>query len=144
MDTGLNYNDANSTDNFVRYFRATTQVLRDLGMGSVYWPGIGGKITAGQSDDWYAMQKLHGSGTNLTLTTPNASGAGRLRYAWGLTGGTPTAPTTPTTPPTTPSATPSTVRNVGTNTCLYAPVSPPGNAHARWATVPPRPRSGGH
>ena len=42
-------------------------------MGSVYWPGLGGKITAGQSDDWYSMQKLHGSGTNLTLTTPNAS-----------------------------------------------------------------------
>ena len=73
MDTGLNYDDVNSTDNFVRYFRATTQVLRELGMGSVYWPGIGGKITAGQNDDWYAMQKLQGSGTNLTLTTPNAS-----------------------------------------------------------------------
>ena len=86
MDTGLNYDDANSTDNFVRYFRATTQVLRELGMGSVYWPGLGGKITAGQNDDWYAMQKLQGSGTNLTLTTPNASGAGRLRYGWGLTG----------------------------------------------------------
>jgi hypothetical protein len=85
MDTGLNYDDAGSTENFVRYFRATTQVLRELGMGSVYWPGIGGKITAGQNDDWYAMQKLHGSGTDLTLTTPNLSGAGRLRYAWGLT-----------------------------------------------------------
>nr|WP_221379007.1 ricin-type beta-trefoil lectin domain protein [Actinoplanes polyasparticus] len=86
MDTGLNYDDANSADNFVRYFRATTQVLRELGMGSVYWPGIGGKITAGQNDDWYAMQKLQGSGTNLTLTTPNATGAGRLQYSWGLTG----------------------------------------------------------
>ena len=84
MDTGLNYNDANSADNFVRYFHATTQVLRELQMGSVYWPGLGGKITAGQNDDWYAMQKLQGSGTNLTLTTPSASGSGRLRYAWGL------------------------------------------------------------
>jgi hypothetical protein len=84
MDTGLNYSDANSTENFVRYFRATTQVLRELQMGSVYWPGLGGKITAGQSDDWYSMQKLQGSGTSLTLTTPNTSGAQRLRYAWGL------------------------------------------------------------
>ncbi|HEY0000220.1 MAG TPA: cellulase family glycosylhydrolase [Actinoplanes sp.] len=84
MDTGLNYNDAASTDNFVAYFHAATQVLRELQMGSVYWPGLGGKITAGQTDDWYSMQKLQGSGTNLTLTTPSASGAGRLRYAWGL------------------------------------------------------------
>ena len=130
MDTGLNYNDAASTDNFVRYYRATTQVLHDLRMGSVYWPGIGGKITAGQSDDWYAMQKLHGTGTNLTLSTPNASGAARLRYAWGL-GGTPTTSTTPSTAPTTPATTPSTVRNLGTGTCLYAPASPPANVQAQ-------------
>jgi hypothetical protein len=114
MDTGLNYNDANSTDNFVRYFRATTQVLRDLGMGSVYWPGIGGKITAGQSDDWYAMQKLQGTGTNLTLTTPNASGAGRLKYAWG-------SGTTPTVGPSTPPATGNRLRNTGSGRCLDVP-----------------------
>ena len=29
MDSGLNYGDANSTDNFVRYIRAVTQVMRD-------------------------------------------------------------------------------------------------------------------
>jgi hypothetical protein len=114
MDTGLNYNDANSTENFVRYFRATTEVLRELGMGSVYWPGIGGKLTAGQSDDWYAMQKLQGSGTNLTLTTPNASGAGRLRYAWGLTG---TTPSTGTSTGTTGNR----LRNTGSGRCLDVP-----------------------
>ena len=85
MDTGLNYDNANSTDNFVRYFRATTTVLRELKIGSIYWPGLGGKIHAGQNDDWYAMQKLHGTGTNLTLTTPSISGRGRLQYGWGLT-----------------------------------------------------------
>jgi hypothetical protein len=113
MDTGLNYDDVNSTDNFVRYFRATTQVLRELGMGSVYWPGIGGKITAGQNDDWYAMQKLHGSGTNLTLTTPNATGAGRLRYAWGLTG------TVPDPGPVTGNR----LRNTGSGRCLDVPAA---------------------
>ena len=113
MDTGLNYDDANSTDNFVRYFRATTQVLRELGMGSVYWPGIGGKITAGQNDDWYAMQKLQGSGTNLTLTTPNATGAGRLRYAWGLTGTDPSPDPAPG----------NRLRNTGSGRCLDVPAA---------------------
>ncbi|MEH0532707.1 cellulase family glycosylhydrolase [Streptomyces stelliscabiei] len=89
MDTGLNYQDAGSSDNFVRYFRATTTVLRDLRIGSVYWPGLGGKIRAGQGDDWYAMQKLHGTGTNLTLSTPSAGGRERLRYGWGLDGDVP-------------------------------------------------------
>ena len=115
MDTGLNYDDAGSTDNFVRYFRATTQVLRELGMGSVYWPGIGGKLTAGQNDDWYAMQKLQGSGTNLTLTTPNASGAGRLRYAWGLTGPDPSPSPSP--------ATGNRLRNTGSGRCLDVPAA---------------------
>ena len=114
MDTGLNYHDAASTDNFVRYFRATTQVLRELGMGSVYWPGIGGKLTAGQNDDWYAMQKLQGSGTNLTLTTPNVSGAERLKYAWGA-GATPTGGTS------TPPATGNRLRNTGSGRCLDVP-----------------------
>jgi hypothetical protein len=117
MDTGLNYDDANSTDNFVRYFRASTQVLREQGMGSVYWPGIGGKLTAGQNDDWYAMQKLQGSGTNLTLTTPNASGAGRLRYAWGLTGTDPSpSPSSSTSP-----ASGNRLRNTGSGRCLDVP-----------------------
>jgi hypothetical protein len=84
MDTGLNYNDGNSGDNFVRYLRAVTDTMRELNMGSTYWPAIGGKITQGQSDDWYSIQKLHGSGTSLTLSTASASGADRLWHGWGL------------------------------------------------------------
>jgi len=86
MDTGLDYNDANSGDNFVQYLRAVTDSMHDLSIGSTYWPGIGGKIHEGQSDDWYSMQKLEGSGTNLNLSTPNTSGLDRLWYAWGLDG----------------------------------------------------------
>lgn len=84
MDTGLDYSNAGSTDNFVRYLRALTDSMRELSVGSTYWPAIGGKITQGQGDDWYSLQKLHGSGTNLTLSTPNTSGVDRLRLAWGL------------------------------------------------------------
>ena len=63
----------------MRYLRATPTVLRELRIGSIYWPGLGGKVTSGQNDDWYAVQKLHGTGTSLTLSTPNASGVDRLR-----------------------------------------------------------------
>ncbi|GGM22230.1 carbohydrate-binding protein [Micromonospora sonchi] len=118
MDTGLNYHDATSADNFVRYFRATTTVLRELRIGSIYWPGLGGKVTAGQSDDWYAMQKLHGTGTNLTLSTPNASGLDRLRYAWGLSdGGVPDRV--------------SLLRNVGTGQCLDIPGATTANVQVQ-------------
>ena len=74
MDSGLNYGDANSTDNFVRYIRAMAQVMRDNQMGGTYWPALGGKPgTIGY--DWYSMYAQSGSGTNLNLTVRNASGA---------------------------------------------------------------------
>ena len=51
-------------------------------MGGTYWPALGGKPgTIGY--DWYSMYALTGSGTNLNLTIRNASGANRLRWAWG-------------------------------------------------------------
>ncbi|MFY1633112.1 RICIN domain-containing protein [Solwaraspora sp. WMMB335] len=86
MDFGLNYNDAGSTNNFVRYFRAVTDSMRDLAMGSVYWPAIGGKISE-YGYDRYSMFVLQGSGTNLTLSIRNATGADRLRHGWGDGGG---------------------------------------------------------
>jgi len=124
MDTGLNYHDAGSSENFVRYFRATTTVLRELKMGSIYWPGLGGKITSGQADDWYSMQKLHGTGTNLTLSTPNASGADRLKYGWGLGDG---GGGDPTPVPT------SLLRNVGTGACLDIPGATTANIQVQVA-----------
>jgi hypothetical protein len=62
MNGGLNYGDANSTDNFVRFIRAVTQVMRDNSMGGTYWPALGGKLgTIGY--DWYSMYARTGSGT---------------------------------------------------------------------------------
>jgi hypothetical protein len=84
MDSDLNYNDANATNNFVRYLRAVTERERALGMGGVYWPGIGGKITSGKSWDHYSMYSRSGDGTDQTLTVRNSSGASRVRYGWGL------------------------------------------------------------
>ncbi|WP_344139254.1 RICIN domain-containing protein [Luedemannella flava] len=97
MDNGLNYADANSTDNFVRHIRAMAQVMRDNQMGGTYWPALGGKPgTIGY--DWYSMFALSGSGTDLNLTIRNASGADRIRYAWGdnVGGGSTTPPPTGT------------------------------------------------
>ena len=84
MDNGLNYNKANSTNNFVRYLRAVTERERTLGLGAVYWPAIGGKIASGKSWDPYSMYSRSGSGTNQSLTIRNGSGANRVRYGWGL------------------------------------------------------------
>ncbi|MGW0803482.1 RICIN domain-containing protein [Nonomuraea sp. NPDC002799] len=80
MTTGLDYNDAGSADNFVRYLRADTDTVRALGMGAIYWPGL-------RSGDPYTLQTLGGSGVNLTLATPNSSGVDRLKHAWGVTAG---------------------------------------------------------
>ncbi len=82
MSTGLDYGNAGSTENFVRYVRAIAQVMRDNRMGGTYWPAIGGK-PGNIGYDHYSMYSLSGSGTNLNLTVRNASGAERLRYAWG-------------------------------------------------------------
>lgn len=82
MDFGLDYHDAGSTNNFVRYFRAVTDSMRDLAMGSVYWPAIGGKVSE-FGYDRYSMFVLSGSGTGLTLSVRNATGADRLRHGWG-------------------------------------------------------------
>ena len=84
MDNGLNYNDANGTDNFVRYLRAVTERERALGMGAVYWPAVGGKIASGKTWDPYSMYSRSGSGANQSLTVRNSSGASRVKYGWGL------------------------------------------------------------
>lgn len=84
MDGGLNYNDANATNNFVRYLRAVTERQRALGMGGVYWPALGGKITSGKGWDHYSVYSRSGSGTDQDLTVRNGSGASRVRYGWGL------------------------------------------------------------
>jgi ricin-type beta-trefoil lectin protein/cellulase (glycosyl hydrolase family 5) len=66
---------------FADYIRGVSSKLRELGMGSVYWPGL-------RDGDWYSLTKRTGSGANLNLTLTNPSGLNRLRYSWGIgTGG---------------------------------------------------------
>jgi hypothetical protein len=82
MNSGLNYGDPNSSANFVRHIRAATDVMRENQMGGTYWPAIGGK-PGNIGYDGYSMYIKSGSGTNLSLAIRNASGANRLRWAWG-------------------------------------------------------------
>ncbi|WP_121183973.1 ricin-type beta-trefoil lectin domain protein [Nocardiopsis sp. Huas11] len=89
MDDGRDYNESDSSDNFVRYIRAATDTVQDLGMGSVYWPALGGKHTYRPDYDWYSLFALHGSGTDLSLSVRNPTGIDRLTYAFGLSGRTP-------------------------------------------------------
>lgn len=76
MSTGINYNGARDGDNNRSYFWGMTDTLRSEGVGSIYWPGL-------RNGDSWSMEQLHGTGTNLTLTTVNASGRDRLEHAWG-------------------------------------------------------------
>ncbi|GAA1187977.1 hypothetical protein F4556_001051 [Kitasatospora gansuensis] len=115
QDDGLNYHDANSTNDFVRYVRAMTDSIHNLGLGSVYWPAIGGKHQERPTYDYYSLFHLEGSGTNLLLRTRNTTMTDRLRYAWGLGAGSPT----------------STLRNTGAQRCLDIP----GATHANLTQV---------
>ncbi len=87
MHSGYNYDDAtltsspsDGTNNWVTYLRAVTDSTRSHGMGSVYWPAIGGKPhSSTDSSDWYAMFTRN----NLSLTVNSCQGADRVMYGWG-------------------------------------------------------------
>lgn len=76
MTTGKNYIGAVNNDHEIAYIQGSTNVFRNDGVASVYWPGL-------RDGDSYAIQNRGGSGTNITLTTTNASGVQRIRYGWG-------------------------------------------------------------
>lgn len=107
MDDGRNYNDASSTDNFVRYLRAATDTIRSLDMGGIYWPALGGKHKHRPTHDWYALYRLEGSGSDLRLRVHNTTGLDRLAYAWGVRSGSATTA----------------LKNGGSQDCLDVPAS---------------------
>ncbi len=85
MTDGRDYNAPANGDSFVAFIRGVAAEARALNLGTVYWPGV-------RPDDWYRLQTINGSGTNISLSTTNASGRDQLRYSWGLDGGGPTTP----------------------------------------------------
>jgi len=77
MTTGTDYNVNADGDAYRSYVRATADVAHNNGMGSCYWPGL-------RNGDSYSLTTLNTGGTPLTLTVTNASGLGRLQWAWQL------------------------------------------------------------
>ena len=75
MTTGTDYNVNTDGDAFRSYVRAVSDVMHNAGMGSCYWPGL-------RNGDSYSMTTLSSGSTPLTLTVTNASGLGRLQWAW--------------------------------------------------------------
>ncbi len=75
MTQGKDYNSTVAGDNETDYIQASTTLFRELGVQSVYWPGL-------RDDDWYSLQKLDYS--TYTMSTTNASGLSRVQYGWGL------------------------------------------------------------
>jgi endoglucanase len=80
MTGGKNYTGAIGGDQEIAYLQGLTNQARAFGMGAVYWPGV-------RTGDSYAIQQLNGTGTSLTVSTTNASGLSRIKYAWGLGAG---------------------------------------------------------
>jgi len=80
--TVLDYHTVNSGVNFVDYLRAMTDNIRALGMGSVYWPALGGKHNENPDFDYYSLFALQGTGTNLSLSPRNQSGIDRVKWSY--------------------------------------------------------------
>ncbi|QTE37268.1 RICIN domain-containing protein [Mucilaginibacter gossypii] len=80
MTGGKNYTGAIGGDQEIAYLQGLTNQARAYGMGAVYWPGV-------RTGDSYAIQQLNGTGTSLTVSTTNASGLSRIKYAWGVGAG---------------------------------------------------------
>ena len=73
MTTGLNY--GNHEDNVsTAYLGALTEIARENGMGTVYWPGL-------RTGDSYSLTEQDADGG---LTVTNASGLAQLQWGWGL------------------------------------------------------------
>lgn len=80
MTTSLDYDRGpvgGPADHFLAFMQAVPARARELGLGTIYWPGL-------RIGDSYSLETLHGSGTHLALTLNNATGRDRLRYSWGL------------------------------------------------------------
>jgi hypothetical protein len=76
MTTGVNYNSAIGGDVKKSYMLGVTNLCRRAGISSVYWPGL-------RTGDSYSLLQFDGT----TTRTTNASGLGRVQFAWGVGNG---------------------------------------------------------
>lgn len=76
MTTGVNFNSAIDSDVKKSYVLGITNYCRQKGIASVYWPGL-------RTGDFYSLLQFDGRNTSIT----NASGLGRVQFAWGTGAG---------------------------------------------------------
>ena len=82
MTTGIDYSAASTssdptTNNFVAFMQAATDTVRQLGMGSVYWPGL-------RTGDSYSLETLNtASNGDYSLTNSDPSGVALVEWGWG-------------------------------------------------------------
>ena len=72
MTNGKTYTSAPGFDSEVTYLQGLTTQLHNMGVGSVYWPGL-------RTNDTYSMFNFNGT----AITANNLTGIDRLKYAWG-------------------------------------------------------------
>ncbi|MES2732356.1 MAG: RICIN domain-containing protein [Bacteroidota bacterium] len=73
MTNGKNYTGPINADAETAFIQGISNACRDLGIASVYWPGV-------RDNDFYALYTFNG--TTMTLTNP--SGLSRLQYGWSI------------------------------------------------------------
>lgn len=71
MTDSTNYSGAPGANVKNNYLQGMTSAIHDLGVGSIYWPGL-------RTGDSFSMFTLNGT----SLLTNNNSGLTRLKYAW--------------------------------------------------------------
>jgi len=71
MNNGKNYSGRPGSDGDITYIQGITSQLHDLGIGSMYWPGL-------RTNDSYSMFSFDGS----NITVNSTSGLARLKYGW--------------------------------------------------------------
>ena len=79
MTTGLDYNGEipqGPSAHFVAFIQGVSARARELGLGTIYWPGL-------RIGDPYSLETISGSGPALALSVTNTSGRDQLKRSWG-------------------------------------------------------------
>jgi hypothetical protein len=75
MSTGVDYSGPINGDVDIAYMTGAPNQIHDYKMGSCWWAGL-------ETGNMYAIAKLNGTGTNLSISVTNASGLARIQAAW--------------------------------------------------------------
>ena len=75
MSTGVNYLGPINGNADIAYMTGVPNQVKAYQMGSCWWAGL-------ETGNMYAIAKLNGMGTNLSISVTNASGLARIQAAF--------------------------------------------------------------